>query len=407
MPAPVPSAPPAPSATGAAATTSTVGDPAATRPARILLSPADVGAVEAEAAAGAVTSGWFAPAGPDVSGFEHELAGRLGRRHAVACSSGTAALHLGLVAAGVRPGDVVVTATFTFAATVNAILLAGAEPLLLDCDPRTGDLDLGLLGDAVRRARRGGARVTAVVPVDVYGRVTAHERLLPLAGELDLVVVSDAAESVGSRRLGVDGAAVGRASAVSFNGNKILSTSGGGALLTDDDHLADRARHLAAQARRPADHYLHDEPGFNHRLSNVLSAVGRVQLARLDEFLARRRETRERYREVVDGLDGVELLGGHDDEGDNCWLTTVLVDPGTGTTPSALLRSLDRSGIEARRTWAPLHRQPAFRRHRSVVTGAADDLFARGLCLPSGSTLCPDDRERVVDALVEAVRRAR
>lgn len=397
---------PAPPASEPAASTPEAA-PTATGEPRILLSPADVGPAEAGAAARAVTSGWFAPAGPDVSGFEHELAERVGRRHAVACSSGTAALHLGLVAAGVRPGDVVVTATFTFAATVNAVLLAGAEPLLLDCDPLTGDLDLELLPDVVRRARRGGARVTAVVPVDVYGRVTAHERLVPLAQELNLVVVSDAAESLGSRRLGLDGAAVGRAAAVSFNGNKILSTSGGGALLTDDDGLADRARHLAAQARRPADHYLHDEPGFNHRLSNVLAAVGRVQLARLDEFLTRRRETRQRYRETVDELDGVELLGGHDDDGDNCWLTTVLVDPGTGTTPGALLRSLDRRGIETRRAWAPLHRQPAFRRHRAVVTGAADDLFARGLCLPSGSTLGPDDRERVVDALVEEVRRAR
>ncbi|GAB2977234.1 aminotransferase class I/II-fold pyridoxal phosphate-dependent enzyme [Frigoribacterium salinisoli] len=404
MPAPTPSATSAQRATSAA--TATV-DRSGTGPSRILLSPADVGPLEAGAAAEAVTSGWFAPSGPDVAGFEHDLAARVGRRHAVACSSGTAALHLGLVAAGVRPGDLVVTATFTFAATVNAVLLAGAEPLLLDCDPRTGDLDLGLLGDAVRRARGGGARVSAVVPVDVYGRVTAHERLLPLARELDLVVVSDAAESLGSRRGGVDGAAVGRAAAVSFNGNKIVSTSGGGALLTDDDALAHRARHLAAQARRPADHYLHDEPGFNHRLSNVLSAVGRVQLTRLDGFLARRRATRERYREAVDGLDGVELLGGHDDEGDNCWLTTVLVDPGTGTTPSALLRALDRRGIETRRAWAPLHRQPAFRRHRSVVTGAADDLFARGLCLPSGSTLRGDDRERVVDALVEELGRAR
>lgn len=372
-------------------------------PPPVLLSPADVGQAEATAAASAVVGGWFAPAGPELAAFESELARRVGREHGVATSSGTAALHLALVAAGVRPGDRVVTATFTFAATVNAVLMAGAVPVLVDCDPTTGDLDPVLVERALHEARRDGTPVTAVVPVDTYGRVTDHARLLPLAECFGAAVVSDAAESLGSTRDGLAGAAVGRAAAVSFNGNKIISTSGGGMLVTDDADLAARARRLAAQAREPVSHYLHHEPGYNHRLSGVLAAVGRVQLSRLDDLVARRRAVRARYREALVDLDGVSLLADHDSRGDNCWLTTIVLDPGRTVGPERLRLRLAEAGVESRRVWNPMHRQPAFAHHPAYLTGAADDLFARGLNLPSGSSLSAAQQDRVVAVVREEV----
>jgi len=371
---------------------------------RLLLSPADVTRAERDAVARAVGGGWFTPAGPEVDAFERELATLVGRRHGIATSCGTAALQLGLLTAGVGPGTIVITPTFTFAATVNAVLHTGATPLFVDCDELTGDLDIGHVVEALARLEARGQAASAVVPVDVYGRVTAHEHLLAVTEAAGVPVVSDAAESLGSLRHGVHGAAVGRAAAVSFNGNKIVSTSGGGMLLTDDDDVAERARRLAAQGREPVSHYLHREVGFNHRLSNVLAAAGRVQLSRLDEFTDRRRAVRRRYREAFSDLPGVELFG-DDDASGNCWLTSVLLDPALGLTPDDLRLHLDARGIESRRLWNPLHRQPAYERHEALVSGAADRLFARGLSLPSGSTLSDDDVDRVVEAVAQVVCR--
>ena len=267
---------------------------------RIYLSSPDVTEAEERALVRAIRSGWVAPLGPEVDAFEAELAAYCGREHCVALSSGTAALHLGLLTLGVGPGDLVLTSTMTFAATANAITYTGAEPVFVDCD-ETGNMDAGLLEQAFVRYADGGHPITAVVPVDLLGKVVDHARIDEVAAAHGVPVLADAAESLGAIRDGRPAASFGRAAAVSFNGNKVMTTSGGGALLTDDADLAERVRYLATQARQPVVHYEHTDIGYNYRLSNVLAAVGRAQLARLDEMVERRRQHRLTYRRLFAG----------------------------------------------------------------------------------------------------------
>ncbi|PFG39102.1 dTDP-4-amino-4,6-dideoxygalactose transaminase [Georgenia soli] len=382
----------------------------------IYLSPPDCGPAEADAVQRALASGWVAPLGPEVDAFEAEVAARAGRRHAVALSSGTAALHLALLGVGVRPGDVVVTSTMTFVATAGAVTYCGAEPVFVDCD-ETGNMDPGLLAGALADQRRRRRRVGAVLPVDLLGKVAAYEELGAVAADHGVPVVSDAAESFGALRGGRPAGSFGRAAAISFNGNKIMTTSGGGALVTDDGAVAARARYLATQARQPVAHYEHTEIGYNYRLSNLLAALGRAQLARLDEMIERRRALRLLYRDLFSGVPGTQIFGspdGADIPGaalhraghrtpvtrDNFWLTTVLVDPAVaGWTPADLVAALARADIEARPMWKPLHRQPVFA-GRTVYGGTtAERLFARGVTLPSGSSLDLPARARVVDVV--------
>jgi len=371
----------------------------------VLLSPPDVGPLEREALRRVGEGSWFAPLGPEVDAFERELAEVVDRAHVVATSSGTAALHLALVVAGVGPGTVVPTSTFTFAATANAIHHAGARPVFVDVDRDTGNLSPALLADSLDDLRRRGVPVSAVLPVDIYGRAADHDDVAAVAARHGLPVVVDAAESLGARHAGRPAAAHGLAAAISFNGNKIVTTSGGGAFTCDDDEIAGRARNLAAQARLPVDHYEHAEVGWNHRLSNVLAALGRAQLSRLPEMAARRRAVRQAYRELVRAVPGVDLFAADDDADDNCWLTSVVLDPASGLAPAEVARSLAEQGIETRRLWKPLHRQGAFRDSESRVSGVADELFATGLTLPSGSSLDDDDLDHVLTALATALSR--
>ena len=371
----------------------------------VLLSPPDVGPLEREALRRVGEGSWFAPLGPEVDAFERELAEVVDRAHVVATSSGTAALHLALVVAGVGPGTVVPTSTFTFAATANAIHHAGARPVFVDVDRDTGNLSPALLADSLDDLRHRGVPVSAVLPVDIYGRAADHDDVAAVAARHGLPVVVDAAESLGARHAGRPAAAHGLAAAISFNGNKIVTTSGGGAFTCDDDEIAGRARNLAAQARLPVDHYEHAEVGWNHRLSNVLAALGRAQLSRLPEMAARRRAVRQAYRELVRAVPGVDLFAADDDADDNCWLTSVVLDPASGLAPAEVARSLAEQGIETRRLWKPLHRQGAFRDSESRVSGVADELFATGLTLPSGSSLDDDDLDHVLTALATALSR--
>lgn len=371
---------------------------------RIHLSSPDVTQAEETALVRAFRSGWIAPLGPEVDAFEAELARHGGRECAVALSSGTAALHLGLLTLGVRPGDVVVTATMTFAATVNAIVYTGARPLLVDCDD-TGTMSVELLGRALEQCQRDGRRVAAVVPVDLLGKVADHEGIAAVAGEHGIPVLSDAAESLGARRGGRAAESFGQAAVVSFNGNKIATTSGGGALLTDDVELAALVRHLATQARQPVAHYEHLEVGYNYRLSNLLAALGRAQLERLPAMIERRRQHRHGYRRLFEAVPGVTIFGepaesADADTRDNYWLTSILVDSEVaGFTPEQLRLALDEQDIEARPLWKPMHRQPAYRGFTAVVDGTADALFATGLSLPSGSVLTDAQMRRVHGAI--------
>jgi dTDP-4-amino-4,6-dideoxygalactose transaminase len=371
---------------------------------RIYMSSPDVTELEEQSIISAIRSGWIAPLGPDVDAFESELAERLGVGHGVALSSGTAALHLGLLTLGVKPGDVVVTSTMTFAATTNAIVYTGAEPYFVDAEPQTGNMDPALLREALTTLRDAGEHVGAIVPVDLLGKAVDYTAILAIAEEFDVPVLADAAESLGASHAGRAAGSFGRASVVSFNGNKIMTTSGGGMLLTDDADLAQRVRYLATQARQPVAHYEHIDVGYNYRMSNLLAALGRAQLSRLDAMIARRREMRELYKELFATVDGVEVFGADGDEHDNVWLTSILVDEArTGWAPSELAAALANDDIESRPLWKPMHKQPVFAHHRGVINGASERLFESGLTLPSGSALTELQRARVVDGITAFV----
>lgn len=367
---------------------------------RIYMSSPDVGELEQQYVLAAMAGGWIAPLGPDVDAFEAEVAERVGVEHGVALSSGTAALHVALVAWGVGPGDVVPTSSMTFAATANAIAYTGAEPYFVDCDPDTGNMDPRLLASVLDELAASGERVGAVMPVDLLGKAVDYTAITELTDRHGVRLLADAAESLGASHRGRAAGSFGDASVVSFNGNKIMTTSGGGMLLTRDEELAQRVRYLSTQARQPVVHYEHTEIGYNYRLSNLLAALGRAQLTRLDEMIARRREMRELYASLFAGVEGVEIFGREGDELDNVWLTSILVDRSvTGWAPADLSAWLAEVQIESRPLWKPMHLQPVFSAARAKVTGASERLFARGLTLPSGSALDADQRKRVVDRI--------
>lgn len=367
---------------------------------RIYISSPDVGDLEEQYVISAMRSGWIAPLGPDVDAFEAELAERLGVKNAVALSSGTAALHLGLLGLGVGPGDVVLTSTMTFAATANAIVYTGAEPYFIDCELETGNMDPALLHQAIEQLTRDGEKVAAIVPVDLLGKAVNYTEICAIAEEYGIPVLADAAESLGASHSGRPAGSFGRASIVSFNGNKIMTTSGGGMLLTDDADLAAHTRYLATQARQPVAHYEHVDIGYNYRMSNLLAALGRAQLTRLDDMIARRRAMREFYRDFFAGVDGVEIFGGENDGEDNFWLTSIVIDPAvTGWSPLELSAALHADNIESRPLWKPMHLQPVFAAAGALSNGNSQRLFETGLTLPSGSALSESEVGRVVAGL--------
>lgn len=372
----------------------------------IYLSSPDVGALEEAYLIRAFRSGWIAPLGPDVDAFEKEMAHRIGVAEAVALGSGTAALHLALLAHGVGSGDVVLTSTMTFAATANAISYVGAEPYFIDCEPSTGNMDPDLLEQAFKELNAQGEKVAAVVPVDLLGKAADYTRICSLAHEYGVPVIADAAESLGASHQGTPAGAWGDTAVLSFNGNKIMTTSGGGILLTADADFAARVRYLATQARQPVIHYEHTEIGYNYRLSNLLAALGRAQLSRLDGMIAKRRAVRDRYRALFAGVPGVEIFGGKQDQEDNFWLTSILVDPKiAGWTADELRQQLVQENIESRPLWKPMHLQPVFAARRSALTGAAQRLYETGLTLPSGSVLSESDLDRVSSAIASFLSR--
>lgn len=367
---------------------------------KIYMSSPDVGDLEQEYVLNAMRSGWIAPLGPDVDGFEQDIATRVGVQHAVALSSGTAALHLALLGLGVGAGDTVVTATMTFAATANAIAYTGASPFFVDSDPVTGNISPALLEQALAQLAAEGRRVAAIVPVDLLGRSADYDEILPLADRYGIPVLADAAESLGASYRGKAAGSYGVAAALSFNGNKILTTSGGGMLLTDDEALAARARYLATQARQPVVHYEHVDIGYNYRMSNLLAALGRAQLSRLDAMIARRAAIRECYRELFAPVPGVSIFQGEGDESDNKWLTSILVEPSaSGWTAEELREWLNADQIESRPLWKPMHLQPVFADAGALVDGSAQHLFEVGITLPSGSVLDQGQLDRVQERI--------
>lgn len=377
---------------------------------RIYLSSPDITQAEEDALVRAIRSGWVAPLGPEVDAFEAELAEYCGRDHAVALSSGTAALHLGLLALGVGPGDVVLTSDMTFTATANAIVYTGAEPVFVDSDS-SGNMNPDLLERAFNELAAEGKQVKAVVPVDLLGKVVDHERIDAIAASHGAAVLSDAAESLGATRNGRSSGSFGVASAVSFNGNKIMTTSGGGALLTDDGNMAQHIRYLATQARQPVVHYEHTDIGYNYRMSNLLAALGRAQLGRLDSMIDNRRKHRLHYRELFADVPGVTIFGepsGADggDTRDNFWLSSILIDPeAAGFAAEDFRLALAAQNIEARPLWKPMHLQPIHADKRAIVDGTGQAQFENGLSLPSGSVLT-EGQISVIDGAIERFLRA-
>lgn len=366
---------------------------------RIFLSPPHVGDVEEKRVGGAIRSGWVAPVGPELDKFEQMVAELAHRDFAVALSSGTSALHLGLLSLGVRPGDVVICSTLTFVATANAISYVGAIPVFVDSDESTGNLSVALLSEAISALVSSRKKIAAVIPVDFLGSVANYGEILPLCARFDIPVLADSAESVGATSEGQPAGSFGEAAIFSFNGNKIVTTSGGGAFLTNDAEKARTVRHLSAHARATAIHYEHEVLGYNYRLSNVLASIGIVQIQRLDYLMGRRRENRARYRALFEGVDGVTILGANDSS-DNCWLTAVVVDPNAaGFSSNQLACFLEQENIETRPLWKPMHLQPLYKSCKSYLSGAGELLFQRGLALPSGSGLGEPEWQRITGAI--------
>lgn len=369
---------------------------------RIHLSRAHVTQVEEDLVVEALRSGWVAPLGPMVDRFEAAVAARVGVSDALALSSGTAALHLALLHHGCAPGRVVVLPSMTFAASANAVLYTGATPVFVDSLTSDANVDPALLLDTVAALRREGVDVAAAMTVDLFGRCADNSAVEAGLAELDVPLVEDAAEALGAHQDGRAAGSFGSVAALSFNGNKIMTTSGGGMLVSDDAELIARARYLSTQARQPAPWYEHTEMGFNYRMSNILAALGVGQLSRLDEMIARRRAIRQRYADELGTLPGVRILGrAHDgdDAGDNCWLTCLIVDRGeSGPSPDDLVERLGAEQIEARHLWKPMHLQPLYADARCATTGGSEWLFQHGVTLPSGSELRDDQVDRVIEA---------
>ena len=439
---------------------------------RIYLSSPHMGGGELDFIHDAFDKNWIAPLGENVNKFEEVLQGYTGRTSAAVLTSGTAAIHLGLILCGVKPGDEVICQSFTFAATANPIRYQGATPVFVDSEPDTWNMDPDLLEQAIVdrmggqsskvkaesskgevearsskvKAERGagGGKPKAIVVVHLYGMPARMDRILEIAAKYDIPVIEDAAEALGSSLNGRKCGGFGKLSVLSFNGNKIITTSGGGALLSDDEGLIKKARFLATQARDDAPHYQHSELGYNYRMSNIVAGIGRGQMQVLDEYVALRRVNHDFYFEALEGSwlgsekgkgksekgkgrrqkgegelsalsfelstssspTGIYFLKEPEGYKSNRWLTTILVNPEEtgGVTRDDIRLALEEQNIECRPLWKPMHQQPLYRDYPFYGNGVSDWLFEYGLCLPSGSNLSDEDRERVVGAIRQVLK---
>lgn len=376
----------------------TVAAPAA--PGSILLSPPHLTGRELGSLAATLDSGWVAPAGPMPAAFEAALAAATGLPHVVAVASGTAALHLGYHCLGIAPGDEVWTATLTYVATIAPAVQMGARPRFLDVSPASWTLDPDLLERELARAARRGRLPRAVVPVDLFGQCAELAAIGPLCERWGVAVLSDSAEALGATQHGRKAGQGARLAAFSFNGNKIITAGGGGALASADAGLIAQARGLANQAKQPAPHYQHETTGFSYGLSSLLAAVGLVQLGALGARVAARRAIFETYREGLAGLPGLGFMPEPAWSQGTRWLSVITLDPARGAPGRDAARAaLAAAGIETRPVWKPMHLQPAFRRAGRAGGAVAAGLFDQGLCLPSGSGLTAAQQRRVIEAL--------
>jgi len=354
----------------------------------------------------AFDSNWIAPLGPHVDGFESEFAAKVGTGDAVALSSGTAALHLSLLLLEVKRGDDVFTSTLTFAATANAITYMGAQPIFIDSDRESWNIDPDLLRQELEASVQRGKLPKAVIAVDLYGQCADYQQIVEICQHYEVPLVEDAAEALGATYQGKSAGSFGTLGIFSFNGNKIITASGGGMLVTDRKDWAEKARFLATQARDPAPHYQHSEIGYNYRMSNLLAAVGRGQLSTLDTRVEQRRANFDYYQQALGDLPGIQFMPEPAGSRSTRWLTCMRVDPHRfGATAEDIRLAHERQNIESRPVWKPMHMQPVFADCTIRGGAVAEQLFHQGLCLPSGSSLSDADRKRVVEAIHSVIPR--
>jgi len=372
---------------------------------RIYLSPPDVGAAEIEFVLEAFESNWVAPVGPALDAFEQEFAEMVGSPHAVALASGTAALHLALRIAGVGPGDEVLCSSLTFIASAAPITYLGAKPVFIDSEVQSWNMDPDIACEVIKQKVRQGRTPKALILVHLYGQSANVAPIKACCEQYGIKLIEDAAEALGATYGKEVPGSIGWAGIHSFNGNKIITTSGGGMLVTADAELAKQARFLATQARDPAPHYQHSQIGYNYRLSNISAAIGRGQILRLAAKVTRRRGHYRVYSQAFRDLPGVTMQPEASWGQSTHWLSCLTLDPVvTGRTPEQVRLALEAADIESRPLWKPLHQQPVFAGAEVYQRGVADQLFAQGLCLPSGSGLTEEDRQRVIEILKTALK---
>lgn len=368
---------------------------------RVYLSSPHLGEWEQRYVAQAFETNWVAPLGPNVDGFERELCEHVGCKHAAAVSSGTAALHLALILAGVGAGDEVMVSSLTFVASVNPIVYQGARPVFIDSEAGSWNVDPGLVVEALEERARRGALPKALMLVHLYGQSADVDPILQACERHGVALIEDAAEALGATYKGRSPGTFGRMGVFSFNGNKIITTSGGGMLVSDDEALIQHARKLATQARDPAPHYEHTELGFNYRMSNICAGIGRGQLKVLEDRVAARRRVFERYERGLGGVPGLSFAKEQPWGRHTRWLTCLTVDPEAfGVDREAIRLRLDADNIEARPVWKPMHMQPLFAGCERIGGEVAERLFERGLCLPSGSNMEDADQDRVIEHIL-------
>lgn len=375
---------------------------------RIYLSSPHMSRNEQKYIQNAFDTNWIAPLGPNVDGFERELASFVGVKGGAAVSSGTAAIHLALRLLDVQKGDTVFCSSFTFVASANPIVYLGAEPVFIDSEPETWNMSPNALAHALYEANKVGKLPKAIILVHLYGQSAKLDEILSLCNQYNVPIVEDAAESLGSTYKGKASGTFGRFGVYSFNGNKIITTSGGGMLVSNDVEALERARFLATQAKDPAPHYEHSEIGYNYRMSNILAGVGRGQLEVLEDRVRTRRCIYKRYYEALSHMPGFYFMPELENTRSNRWLTTLTIDEKeSGISIGKLLRTLAEENIEARPMWKPLHMQSLFKEKKYYPHSKNEDvsqyLFQSGICLPSGSNMLAEDQQRVIQGILKVV----
>jgi len=373
---------------------------------RLYLSAPHISELEIERVVSSLRSGWVAPAGPEITGFEHDIARFVGVSHAVALSSGTAALHLGLKYLGVGQGDEVIVPTLTFGASAFAVTYVGADPIFVDVEETSWNLDPESLSNLLAEHASRGKLPKAIITVDLFGRPANYDSICGIASNYGVPILEDAAEALGAKVGAKNAGSFGAGGILSFNGNKIMTTSGGGMFVTNESEMADKVRFWATQSRESQPWYEHEEIGYNYRLGNILAALGRAQLERLPKMIERRRAISARYASGLDAVPGVDVVGDPPWGSGNSWLTTVRFDSALYPEAATLIRiALEHVNIESRPIWKPLHMQPVFSSAQSQLTGIAERLFYESLCLPSGVMTSDKDIDEVIKVVTATLDR--